>query len=72
MENGELTLLMLLFLCHKYSGAPLKEIAGKFDVGVTAIGEASKHFLKKMNQNESLRKQIEQVTIKIMKWKMES
>ena len=71
-ENEKLARQAGIYLCHKYSGASLKEIAGKFDVGVTAIGEASKLFIKKMKEDESLRDQIERAVTKVMKWKMES
>jgi len=47
-----------IYLCHKYSGAALKEIASRFGVGETAVGEASKRFIKKINEDESLKKQI--------------
>ncbi|HTZ17857.1 MAG TPA: transposase [Dissulfurispiraceae bacterium] len=71
-ENEKLARQAGIYLCHKYSGASLKEIACKFDVGVSAIGEASKLFMKKMEQDASLRKQIDRAVIKIRKWKMES
>lgn len=48
-----------IYLCHKYSGAALKEIASRFDVGETAVGEAIKRFIKKMKEDESLQKLIE-------------
>jgi REP element-mobilizing transposase RayT len=59
-------------LCHKYSGASLKEIAGKFDVGVTAVGEASKRFIKKMEEDKSLRKLMAKAIKSTNKWNMES
>lgn len=73
MKNNEkLGRQVSIYLCHKYSGAPLKEIAVKFDVGVTAIGEASKRIQKKMEDDQTLRKLIGTLTRKINKWKMES
>ena len=73
MENNEkLARQVCIYLCHKYSGAPLKEIAVKFDVGVTAIGEASKRIQKKMEEDKALQKLIGNLTTKINKWKMES
>ncbi len=73
MKNNEkLGRQVSIYLCHKYSGAPLKEIAVKFNVGVTAIGEASKRIQKKMEDDQTLRKLIGTLTTKINKWKMES
>ncbi len=73
MKNNEkLARQVSIYLCHKYSGTPLKEIAVKFDVGVTAIGEASKRIQKKMGKDKALQKLIGTLTTKINKWKMES
>ena len=67
-DNEKLARQGGMYLCHNYSGATLKEIAGKFAVGVTAIGEASKRFAKKMAEDESVRDQVAIVN----KWIMES
>ena len=73
MKNKEkLARQVAIYLCHKYSGAPLKEIAEKFDVGVTAIGEASKRIHKKMEEDALLRKTVDDLSAKIRGWKMES
>ncbi len=73
MKNNEkLARQVSIYLCHKYSGAPLKEIAVRFDVGVTAIGEASKRIQKKVEEDKALQKMIDTLTTKINKWKMES
>jgi REP element-mobilizing transposase RayT len=61
-----------MYLCQKYSGVALKEIASKFDVGATAIGEASKRFIKKLEENASLRNLEKAAEIRIRKWRMES
>jgi len=47
--------------CHKYSGVRLRQIAAKFDVGETAIIEASRRFEKKMDSDEKLRRDVEKV-----------
>ena len=73
MKNNEkMGRQVSMYLCHKYSGAPLKEIAAKFDVGVTAIGEATKRVQKKMEEDKGLQNLIGSLTGKINKWKMES
>ncbi len=71
-NNEKLARQVSIYFCHKYSGAPLKEIASKFDIGVTAVGEASKRFMLKMKEDESLQKLVEIAIEKINKWKMES
>ena len=72
ISNEKLARQVCIYLCHKYSGVTLKEIAVKFDVGVTAIGEASKRIQKKMEEDKALKKLIGTLTTKINKWKMES
>jgi REP element-mobilizing transposase RayT len=71
-DNEKLARQVGIYLCHKYSGSPLKEIADMFDVGVTAIGEASKRIQKKMEEDKTLQELIGTLTTKIKKWKMES
>ncbi len=71
-NNEKLARQASIYFCHKYSGAPLKEIAAEFDIGVTAVGEASKRFMLKMKEDESLQKLVEIAIKKINKWKMES
>lgn len=71
-DNEKLARQAGIYLCHKYSGAALKEIANKFDVGETAIGEASKRFIKKMEEDESLQKLVENALVRTKKWEMES
>lgn len=70
-DNEKLSRQASIYLCHKYSGAALKEIACKFEVGETAIGEASKRFIKKMEEDEPLRKSIKNALARINKWRME-
>jgi transposase len=43
------------------SGVRLREIAAKFDIGETAIIEASRRFQKKMADDENLRVRVEKV-----------
>ncbi|HOP41403.1 MAG TPA: transposase [Geobacteraceae bacterium] len=71
-DNDKLGRQVSMYLCHRYSGAPLKEIAAKFDVGVTAIGEASKRIQKKIEEDKALQEQINSLTRRINTWKMES
>jgi REP element-mobilizing transposase RayT len=72
LDNEKLARQVGIYLCHKYSGAPLKEIATRFGVGITAIGEASKRVHKKMEEDGALQKLIANLSTVIGEWKMES
>jgi len=50
-----------IYLCHKYSGAGLKEIGEMFGTKESAVSQASRRFMQAMEQNEELLKQIEKV-----------
>lgn len=44
LENEKLARQASIYVCHKYSGVKLREIGNLFDVGETAIVEASRSF----------------------------
>jgi NADP-dependent 3-hydroxy acid dehydrogenase YdfG len=71
-DNNKLARQAGIYLCHKYSGASLKDIASMFGVGITAVGEASKQFTKKMEEDKSLRILMANAIRTINKWIMES
>mgnify|MGYP001596227669 CR=1 FL=1 len=48
-----------IYVCHKYSGARLRELAGIFGIGDTAIIEASRRFSTKLAGDAKLRKEVE-------------
>lgn len=50
-----------IFLCHKYSGAGLKEIGEMFGTKESAVSQASRRFMRVMECNKELKKQIEKV-----------
>jgi len=54
-EGSKLTRQMSLYLCHRYSGAKLKEIGKLFGVRESAITEASRRFALRVEQDEALR-----------------
>jgi len=54
-----------MFLCHRYSGAKLQDIAEHFSVGSSAISEASRRFIKLMEDNETLSERIETIMKKL-------
>ena len=50
-----------IFLCHKYSGAGLKEIGEMFGTKESAVSQASRRFMRVMECDKELKKQIEKV-----------
>jgi putative transposase len=49
----------VIYLCHKYSGARLKEIGERFGVGESAVSQISKRFELKMNEDGELKKMVQ-------------
>ncbi len=60
-DNEKLVRQASIHICHKYSGVRLREIAGMFGVGETAIIEASRRFSKKMDGDKKLREEVDKV-----------
>jgi hypothetical protein len=50
-----------IYLCHKYSGAKLKEIGLKFGVGDAAISQASNRLRLQANKDQRVRQAIQQM-----------
>lgn len=55
----------IIYLCHKYSGARLKEIGERFGVGESAVAQISKRFERKMNEDEELKKIIQGLKVRL-------
>jgi hypothetical protein len=55
VENEKLARRVSIHICHKYSGAKLREIGSLFDVRETAITESSRRFLLRMEEDKKLR-----------------
>jgi putative transposase len=49
---------VIIYLCHKYSGARLKEIGERFGVGESAVSQISKRFVQKKNDDAEIKKMI--------------
>jgi REP element-mobilizing transposase RayT/predicted DNA-binding protein YlxM (UPF0122 family) len=50
-----------IYLCHKFSGAGLKEIGEKFGTKESAVSQASRRFAQVLERDKELLKQIEKV-----------
>lgn len=54
IENEKLARQMSIHICHKYSGARLREIGSLFNVKETAIAESSRRFSLKIAEDKKL------------------
>jgi len=61
VENVKLARRVSIHICHKYSGAKLREIGSLFDVRDTAITESSRRFLLRMEEEKKLREVVSRV-----------
>ncbi|WP_298273064.1 transposase [Geobacter sp.] len=56
-----------IYLCHKYSGVRLRELAKMFEVGETAICEASRRFSRKIDKDEELKDKVHKAKSALIK-----
>ena len=61
LEGSKLTKNATIYLCHKYSGAGLKEIGEMFGTKESAVSQASRRFVQILERNKELLKQVEKV-----------
>lgn len=61
IENEKQARQASIHICHKYSGEKLREIGILFDVGDTAIVEASRRFSLKLKEDKKLKDLVERV-----------
>ena len=57
-DNAALRKRASLYLAHRYSGLPLKEIAEPFAVGESAVSQVSRRFEEAVASDKTLRKRI--------------
>ena len=55
-----------IYLCHKFSGAKLKEIGGRFGLGESAVSQASRRFALQMEEDNDLKKVVEELMRKLV------
>jgi len=60
-ENKKQARQVGMHLCHKYSGGNLRELGELFNVGISAITEASRLLTKKMKKDKSLMAAVKRV-----------
>lgn len=54
-----------IYLCHKYSGAKLKEIGERFGIGESAVSQTSRRFAQELEQDKGLRRLVEKMGIEL-------
>lgn len=54
-----------IYLCHKYSGANLKEIGECFGIGESAVSQASRRFMVEMERDQELRTLVDKIGAKL-------
>ncbi|RNC67441.1 MAG: hypothetical protein ED859_14510 [Desulfuromonadales bacterium] len=69
-DNEKLARQVSIYLCHKYSGMRLQEIGDRFNVRDTAISEASRRLVRKLEADGELRKTVETTLGKLLKCRM--
>lgn len=60
-EDEYLATSASIYLCHKHSGARLKEIGTRFGIGESAVSQASRRFAFKIAKDVKLKKAIERI-----------
>lgn len=60
-ENAKQARQVGMHLCHKYSGVKLRELGALFNVGVSAITEASRLLTRKIEKDKALQDAIKRV-----------
>ena len=64
-ENERLAEKAAIYLCHRYSGAKLREIGGRFGVKDSAVSQASRRFKRELDQDKHLRKMVGNLMINL-------
>lgn len=55
-KESSLAKKLSIYLCHRYSGARLKEIGDRFGIGAAGVSQESRRFAIKMDEDSELRK----------------
>jgi len=60
-ENARLQRQMQIHLCHRYTGAKLRDIGAHFGIGESAVSQNSRRFADRLKRDRNLRRITEQV-----------
>ncbi len=64
-EDANLGRKVAIHLCHRHSGARLREIGERFGIGESAVSQQSRRLLLRMADDEGLREKVEKVSQKM-------
>jgi len=64
-EDKRMARKVAIHLCHRHSGAKLREIGEKFGIGESAVSQESRRLLGRMVDDENLRERVEKVRQKL-------
>jgi putative transposase len=59
--NSKLEKNVSIYLCHRYSGAGLREIGEKFGIKESAVSQSSRRLLTLLERDKELHEQIEKI-----------
>ncbi len=71
-DDAEMRKKMSLYLCHRYSGAKLKEIGEYFDMKDAAVSQASRRFAHQVGKDKALRKMVKRAEEKLTMFNVET
>lgn len=60
-DDEKLSNAAIIYLCHKYSGASLKDIGRIFGIGESGASQASRRFAMKLAKDSKLKRKIEKI-----------
>lgn len=60
-DDAKLSQKVGIYLCHRYSGARLKEIGGRFNIGESAVSQTSRRVTAKMESDKDFKKLVEKM-----------
>ncbi|MEA5113117.1 MAG: transposase [Geobacteraceae bacterium] len=64
-NDAKLARQAAIHFCHRYSGEKLRTIGERYKVGESAISEASRAFMKKMEKDDKLRREVLRIKKKL-------
>ncbi|MCK4623175.1 MAG: hypothetical protein KAT62_13280 [Desulfuromonadales bacterium] len=65
-EDDELSKKASIYLCHRYSGAKLKEIGERFNIGESAVSQASRRLEMILAKEKTMKKKIDEIAQEVI------
>jgi len=64
-EDRAIARKVAMYLCHRHSGATLREIGDRFAVGESAVSQGSRRLRQEIQKDDSLKGQIERICLEL-------